>query len=204
MMSSNSTAYKNTIMVKYIIQFLSDWHVGSGLSAGAQSDAEVLKDEKGLPYIPGKTIKGLLKDALFEMPENQADRKIINKLFGYEVKDATGKVIRTEAGALRFSNACLPEAEQSEIIPELAEHLYHYYTSTTITEKGVAKPRSLRTMEVCMPLILEGNISCFKEGKIRELVSEEKELLIKAFKWTRRLGVNRNRGLGRCQFNINE
>lgn len=191
-------------MINYKIEFLSDWHVGSGLSAGAQSDAQVLKDEKMLPYIPGKTIKGLLKDALMEMPEKYTNSELINKLFGYEVKDKEGKVVETKPGILRFSNAELPETERKEIIPELAEHLYHFQTSTTITEKGVAKPKSLRTMEVCLPVILEGGIQCFDEGTIRDLKSDERDLLEKAFKWLRRLGVNRNRGLGRCRFTIKD
>lgn len=189
-------------MISYNIEFLSDWHVGSGLSAGAQSDAQVLKDEKMLPYIPGKTIKGLLKDALMEMPEKFVNRELINQLLGYEVKDNNGKVIETRSGILRFSNAELPETERKEIIPELAGHLYSFQTSTTITEKGVAKPKSLRTMEVCLPVILEGSIQCFDEGSMRDLKSEEKDLLEKAFKWLRRLGVNRNRGLGKCCFTI--
>ncbi len=184
----------------YTIKFLSDWHIGSGLSAGALSDAQVLKDENKLPYIPGKTIKGLLKDALLEMPLGQEDQNLISGLFGYEYKDEHGKVLRTHPGSLRFSNAILSKEEQREISPELAEHLYRHSTSTTITEKGVAKPKSLRTMEVCLPVILEGSIKCFEDELSRELKSNEQELLEKGFKWLRRLGVNRNRGLGRCQF----
>lgn len=41
------------------IEFFSPWHCGSGLSAGADADSLVIKDTNGLPYIPGKTIKGL-------------------------------------------------------------------------------------------------------------------------------------------------
>lgn len=51
----------------YKIEFLSDWHVGSGLSGGPSSDNIALKDESEFPFIPGKTIKGLLKDSLAEI-----------------------------------------------------------------------------------------------------------------------------------------
>lgn len=181
--------------IKYKIHILSDWHVGSGLSAGAESDAEVLKDENNLPYIPGKTIKGLLKDALNEMPEEFATPESVNGLFGWEEKDKEEKVIRTHAGRLFFSNATLPGEEQEEIVPQLTDFLYRNITSTTINENGVAQPNTLRVMEVCMPLVLEGEI-LFEE----ELKEEERGLIVKALKWVRRLGVNRNRGLGRCQF----
>ena len=45
----------------YQIQFHSYWHCGSGLAAGAGVDALVVKDANGLPFVPGKTIKGLLR-----------------------------------------------------------------------------------------------------------------------------------------------
>ena len=46
------------------IEFFSPWHCGSGLSAGADADSLVIKDTNGLPYIPGKTIKGLIREAV--------------------------------------------------------------------------------------------------------------------------------------------
>ena len=46
------------------IEFFSPWHCGSGLSAGADADSLVIKDINGLPFIPGKTIKGLIREAV--------------------------------------------------------------------------------------------------------------------------------------------
>ena len=51
----------------YKIEFFSNWHCGSGLAAGADVDALVIKDKDGLPYVPGRTIKGLLRDAATEL-----------------------------------------------------------------------------------------------------------------------------------------
>lgn len=181
--------------MKYKIHLLSDWHCGSGLSAGAQSDSELLKDENNHPYIPGKTIKGLLKDALMEMPKNSSgiSQEIINEIFGYEIKEIN-KVIRTKPGKAFFSNATLPQIERKEITAELSEFLYRNISSTAIDKNGIAENKSLRRMEVCMPLILEGWID--------DLEAEQKQTIIKATKWVRHLGVNRNRGLGRCKIEI--
>ncbi|MBK8390620.1 MAG: hypothetical protein IPL23_15620 [Saprospiraceae bacterium] len=44
--------------LKYKIEILSEWHIGSGLGAGAETDAEILKDYQGLPYIPERPLKG--------------------------------------------------------------------------------------------------------------------------------------------------
>ncbi len=181
--------------INYSITFLSDWHAGSGLSSGAEADSIVIKDNTNLPYLPGKTIKGLFKDALLDISDVQPNAEFdsdIELLFGKKNNDKS-----TEAGILFFSNAELAEAEKVEISKEMSEHLYRIHASTTITDKGVAKKGSLRTMEVTIPLTLNGFVSSEKA-----LSENQIELLDKAMKWTRSIGSNRNRGLGRCQIQI--
>ena len=97
-----------TDKINYKITFLSDWHAGSGLGSGADADAVVIKDANNLPYLPGKTIKGLIKDSLLDIKEVQPEmmpKDFIKTHFGYEVRDENKKVIRTEPGSLFFSNA---------------------------------------------------------------------------------------------------
>ena len=104
------------------------------------------------------------------------------------------EVIGTIPGTLFFSNAEINSMEQKDIISNnLSNQLYKNIASTQIDEKGIAKKSSLRTMEVCIPVNLEGEIS-----------GEEIDIALfeMALKWTRQLGVNRNRGLGRCKFSI--
>ncbi len=180
-----------TTKINYTITFFSDWHAGSGLSSGAEADAIVIKDTNNLPYLPGKTFKGLLKDALMDIHEVQpeiADLSEIEKLFGKENIDKS-----TESGTLFFSNAEISDTEKDEISFEMSRHLYRINASTTIDENGVAKNSSLRTMEVTIPITLEGYISCDEKLSEKQL-----ELVKRALQWTRSLGSNRNRGLGRC------
>lgn len=69
----------------YQIQFHTDWHCGSGLAAGADLDALVVKDKEDLPFIPGKTIKGLVREAVEDMQsfqEKGSDDNFANG-FGY-------------------------------------------------------------------------------------------------------------------------
>jgi len=182
--------------IKYKIEMLSDWNIGSGLDGGADADLLVLKDEDNLPYIPGKTIKGLLKDSLLDIADLEHQENLsqkIDSLFGKEVKKDK-KVIGTKPGTLFFSDAEINTSEQDDIIKNnLSGQLYKNIASTRIDENGIAKKSSLRTMEVCIPVNLEGEIS----GDGLDLT-----LFEMAFKWTRQLGVNRNRGLGRCKFSI--
>ncbi|MGL5562575.1 MAG: RAMP superfamily CRISPR-associated protein, partial [Tannerellaceae bacterium] len=53
--------------IKYKIEFFTDWHCSSGLAAGSDVDLLVIKDRNNLPYVPGKTIKGLVKEAIEEL-----------------------------------------------------------------------------------------------------------------------------------------
>ena len=50
----------------YQIQFqiTSYWQAGTGRSGGALVDSLVNKDINGLPFLPGRTIKGLLRQAV--------------------------------------------------------------------------------------------------------------------------------------------
>jgi CRISPR/Cas system CSM-associated protein Csm3 (group 7 of RAMP superfamily) len=186
-----------TKTIKYSITFLSDWHAGSGLGSGANADAVVIKDKQNFPFLPGKTIKGLLRDALQDILDVQSEKvniELMNQLFGFIKADES-----TEPGQLFFSNAELDEDEKKEISSDMTPFLYRNLASTTIGDNGVAKEGSLRTMEVCVPLELHGQILNKKDFSPEELA-----LLDKAMKWTRALGSNRNRGLGRCKIQIKD
>jgi len=179
-----------TETIKYSITFLSEWHAGSGLSSGAEADALVIKDKNNLPYLPGKTFKGLLKDVFEDFNEVQNDlisRDFITTYFGdFDINDN-----KSHKGSLFFSNATLSEIEQKEVSRKMSEFLYKNIASTKINESGVAVNGSLRTIEVCIPLTLVGEI----EG----VATEDVIKFEKALHYLRHLGSNRNRGLGRCK-----
>lgn len=182
-----------TEKIKYKITFLSDWHAGSGLGYGADADSVVIKDSNNFPYLPGKTIKGLLKDAfndILEVQPNLLGKDFLTKLFG-EYSQSQKK---SEMGSLFFSNAELSEFDKQSISKDMSAYFYRNVASTTIDENGVAKDSSLRTIEVCIPVVLEGYI----DGVLKEDIKSFEM----AFKYLRHVGVNRNRGLGRCQFEI--
>lgn len=180
--------------INYTIHFYTDWHAGSGLSAGAEADAVVIKDTDGFPYIPGKTLKGLLVDAFqdFQLLEIEGFSKDTQKTLFGDFDKQTGV---TSPGTLFFSNATLPQDEKKAIGSDHAEFLYRTIASTAIdSATGVAKKTSLRTTEVCIPLELEAYIQGAKES--------DKEILNQLVKYIRSLGANRNRGLGRCSIKL--
>jgi len=179
--------------IQYKIEFFSDWHCGSGLAAGADVDVLVVKDKNRLPFVPGKTMKGLVREAVENILQFQDnDTFDTNKLFGYfDNKE------KKEQGELFFGNAELSETHKNAILANNAtDYLYRAIASTAIGEDGIAIEHSLRKMEVVVPCILEGMIHYIPE--------ENKELIENGLKYIKRLGLNRNRGLGRCQITTKE
>ncbi|SOE24067.1 CRISPR/Cas system CSM-associated protein Csm3, group 7 of RAMP superfamily [Spirosomataceae bacterium TFI 002] len=178
----------NTIIYK--ITFLSYWAVGSGKGGGLAADNLVLK-EKGLPIIPGKTLKGLIRQVYREVdPEN------IIRLFGHEKKtNDNEKSLPNKLGKFHFGSARLPENLRLDLIGNhaLQRELYHSRTSTAIeTGTKQALENSLRKMEVCVPLTLNAEI------EIQDDSNFDLEFFKKALKGVRHLGEKRYRGLGRC------
>lgn len=185
--------------IKYEIKFHTYWHCGSGLAAGADVDALVVKNEKGLPYVPGKTLKGLIREAVEELVQYKENentenlKKKIDSVFGsFDGKDDC------QRGSAFFKNAELSEIESKTIVKDnLSKYLYNSIANTAIdTATGVARRHSLRRIEVVVPCVLESEIIGVDE--------DIREIIIESFGLIKRLGQCRNRGLGRCTISPKE
>ncbi|MBR5373084.1 MAG: CRISPR-associated protein [Paludibacteraceae bacterium] len=182
--------------IKYKIEFHTDWHCGSGLAAGADVDALVVKDEKGMPFIPGKTIKGLIREAVEEIRglqveeirglQKEQNEENFVKAFGFfDNKEQKKK------GCMFFSNVTLEPNEYEAIVSnDAARFMYRDIASTAIDDNGIAKEHSLRKTEVVVP--------CTLHGEILNVPEEMADEIIRSFGFIKRMGQNRNRGLGRC------
>lgn len=173
--------------IKYKVCFHTDWHCGSGLSAGADIDVLTIKDKDGLPFVPGKTIKGLVKEAvedLLHLRKQDSQSELFDRVFGKEA---------VTAGCTFWSNAELSEMEKKSLLANnAAGYLYRSLSNTAIGEDGIAVQHSLRRIQVTVPCVLEGTIM--------NLPDESLPVIYDALKYIKRLGYNRNRGLGRCSF----
>lgn len=182
--------------IKYKVTFFSDWHCGSGLSSGSQSDNLVKKDKYDLPSIPGKTIKGLLKEAACDLYEGSEDfNEFIESYFGTgSDQNNTDSIYSFHYSSAKLS---IEEVNYLKGKPTEIGKLYRNIPSTRIEEEtGVADKNSLRSMQVTIPLTLEGEISNIPDLKIDKI----KECLA----MVKRLGYKRNRGFGRCRFEVEE
>lgn len=155
--------------IEYKVEMYSDWHCGSGLAAGASADAVVVKDESGLPYIPGRTLKGLLSEA---------------------IDFICGKKDSMPSGMF-FSDAVLHEDLKARIVSEsLSAFMYRNVSSVMINGSGVSEEGSLRTIEVTAPCILYARMLNVPEDRLDDVKA--------ALKYVKRLGYHRHRGMGRC------
>lgn len=167
--------------IQYKIEFLDYWHLSSGLSAGAKLDSSVLKDSDGIPFVSGKTIKGLVR----EMAELLGNNTFVKVCFGVE---------GTDMGKCYFSNATLEDNVKEQIVSnKLQDNLYDEIASTKI-EDGLAADNSLRVIEVVVPLTLFGEID--------EVPTEYIADMKKSIEMIKQMGLNRNRGLGRCRWEV--
>lgn len=183
--------------ITYKIELKSFWHAGTGVSGGTYADTIVMKDTDNLPFIPGKTLKGLLRDAANQMHSFNSDlisSNFINDVFG-ELPGENGSKTPNEAKSY-FTDAYLSTFLANQLVEnhQLSKSLYKVVSSTKIDSRGIAEDNSLRQIEVTIPLTLYAEILDVPEEYMTQLEH--------CFKWVKRLGVNRNRGLGRCVISI--
>ena len=172
--------------MRYKIEFFSYWHCGSGQTAGADVDELVVRDASGLPFVPGRTLKGLLREAVANILLLRGDEEgSVEELFGSESRQ----------GRLYFTNASMSDALRRSLrsTPDIdPEMLYRSLSSTAIDERGVAKEHTLRRIETAIPCTLYGEITGIGSA-------DEEALLVEALKYVKRLGLGRSRGYGRCE-----
>ena len=200
------------------ISLLGFWYIGTGQEAGAYADSLVLKDSNGLPYIPGKTIKGMFRNS-FELCKHNGlvDQDQLDYLFGIPGSSLTNKIDEEDelntSGKLSFNSAEFSSPEKKILIDEqLKDYLYRTVQSTAIEKEGkkagVAKDGSLRSIEVTIPLDFMTSINIdditYGEG---EAFKTQEDLITKlkiAASLITEIGGKRRRGFGRCIIKVEE
>lgn len=186
----------NIIKGNFIFKFFSEWHCSSGLTGTSEIDLTPIKDDLGFPYIPGRTIKGLLRDfaqSIYESSNKEEWGKFIENAFGMGGNNQ-GKVI--------FSNAVVSKSLKENILKiskeenkSVIQHIYIRRTFTKIDEEtGIAEDKTLRSIEFVIPLIMISEWDCCGDISVDEI-----NMLKICAKGIKRLGLNRNRGFGRCE-----
>lgn len=193
------------------IQVHNFWQVSSGHGTGALLDVVTHRDADGLPCLPGRSVKGLLRDAVFRaeswghVPEGTA-----NEWFGTRSGEDGEQISSsdTEPGSLDFTDA-IPHPQVTEFLRRLRRDkldsqknidalfngFFHVLYATAM-ENGIAKPKSLRSSEVVIPLELYADLNAPDAW-------QEKDLK-KCLPLIQAIGAGTNRGLGRATVSLED
>ncbi|AGA59176.1 putative RAMP superfamily protein probably involved in DNA repair [Thermobacillus composti KWC4] len=181
------------------IELLSETVFGGDGSVLGTADIEIQTDEHGLPYLAGRTLKGLIREQAewynsFLPQEERLDREIL-RLFGKPWED--------NHEGLRFGHAKLCDAIYEFVnknhidAGEVLNAVTNVRSMTSIDESGKAAKGTLRQARLMKP----GFKLYAPVFANTEFSEQEGQLLEKAVKLVRHVGLMRNRGKGevRCQ-----
>ncbi len=191
---------------KIRIELKSDLCAGSGYSYAGIVDSDSCYDEHGLPYIPGRRLRGCLRETAEQLLYAKYDAGKIEELFGKTGEDF--------GSSLKIGNAHIEKASeisrdicfaQKQNRPEFSTQeilgRFSHIVGQTRMEEGVAEKGSLRYTRVVNQkspiggenLVFEADV-CFEE--------EHEEILRDTICATRHLGLKRNRGLGNVKMTL--
>ncbi len=192
----DNKGYHLTITLK------SDLCAGSGYSFAGVVDSDVCYDKNGLPYIPAKRIKGCLRETA-EMIG--LDEGIVARLFNEGGSDRAKGVFIGNAYIKDYQELFqeldgLQKEYKKYVTPQSILELFTTVKAQTkILPSGVAQDNSLRftrTVNHYSPLEKGQELSFYANVETSGLEETDIEALRNLAKGLRKLGMNRNRGLG--------
>ena len=195
------------------IEFLGYWRCGSGASGGGDVDTAALRGPEGLPYVPAKQYKGIIREAAWRLVQAEGtdwSKDIFDILFGSGPLDD-----KSIPGCLDFRDAKLAPEIYTEVQNNnaLLSTLFVRLSSTAVAhDTGVAQTESLRSVEAVVPMTLIGKISWAPEERlsmqledpsiIENLANSWPDLLDAACIACLAVGGQRSDGLGRSLLSI--
>lgn len=174
--------------MKLIMKLKSDCIPGSGNSIAGIIDRDIVYDRYGLPYIPAKRLKGILRESAEDL---RIDNDIIDKIFGIEGQEkATNFILDngTVESYLEIIKLLDFDYIKEFLPPQVILDFFSYTRAQTKIKEGVAEDKSLRISRV-----LKKGLSFEFECHIPNDYHKEFNNICKV---TRSFGSSRNRGFG--------
>ncbi|PYP84785.1 MAG: hypothetical protein DMF61_18570 [Blastocatellia bacterium AA13] len=202
------------------LEMKSDWHVGAGAGRPGDVDRLVRRDEDGLPFVPGKTLTGIWRDACERVALGLDDgvpaewSRWIPVLFGDQAGQLKEELHQTHPDELRHPrpaslsvSAARLETKLRTILkakPAVCEAITFVKPGVRINRNsGRAAPRCLRFEEMAR---IGAVLFAYGSIDVTNLDEEQKRaataLLLAGTKLVERIGAKRRRGAGRCQLTV--
>lgn len=211
---------------KVNIEVLSPLHLGAG-HADVVTDAEAVRDKYGLPFFPGKRLKGLLYESALELAEmasmaglsgdkNWFSVDDVNRLFAQQVNKDGRKIderdMDVKESGIRVDNFYLPNYEELCAGWEYLQDKYSGLFTALDVWDSYSELRYQTAIDKESKTASEGtlrNLRAVESGTVfggRILLIDDsnvnKNILEKALMNLRYAGAKRNRGFGRIKCTI--
>lgn len=210
-----------TIAFSLSVHMESDWHVGTGGGRQAAVDNRIDRDQDGLPFLPGSTIRGVWRAAAqrLALGLNDGDEagpwsNIVAALFGGtgSLAGHTPSGEPPQRGALVVGAARIPPVLRNGLVggpgapgrARLRQALTFVTPQLAIeSSSGRARPGHPRTIEMARQgavLVGQGQVA-FPDGD-EDAARAMLAMLVASTQLVDRLGGKRRRGTGRCSWTI--
>lgn len=178
------------------ITLRSDLCAASGDGFSLAIDTDVCTDRFGLPYIPSRRLKGVMREAA-----NYISCENITGIFGESGNDTSGSLAISNA-VLEQNDSLITELIANPVLPEKVTSLFTSVKASTAIENDTAKEESLRFMRVVnkySPLNDKSELVFIADIECEEKFEEDLNRICKA---VRNIGFKRSRGFGaiKCEF----
>jgi CRISPR-associated protein Csx10 len=197
----------------------SDWHVGSGMGRPGSVDRLIARDADDLPYVPGKTLHGIWRDACERLcraldgGEVGGWSRLVDRLFGSQPALGLDDLTSHHANAAEVPIPAAVQIRAARIRPSLRKQLVgsdqRLRSCLTFVKPGVkidarsgaAMADFLRFEELGRKgTVLEAECCLFGSDQSTTVLA--RALLAASSLLVERLGGKRRRGLGRCRLDI--
>jgi hypothetical protein len=193
------------------IAFHSEWLVSSGQGDGHLTEATLVRDANGLIFLPGRAIKGALREGAHRLCLARPDlAQVESVIFGAHCQPNTPEGPAksfNQPGLIRVSAGRLPKELEVSLLAEKPEDRLTFVNDLTVrksqsalTEGGMIKVGSSRVTERGIPgLVFFAEISLasknLKDAWLKQYFSA-------ACAMVKGLGGHRSRGLGHCRVTL--
>lgn len=184
------------------VKFLSDWQISSGIGDGHWADSMLVRDSDGLPYIPGRALKGALREGAHRLSLCRTDlAKVETALWG--TKAAPGSP--TIPGLLQVSPGILAGGIREALlaVPDrdaFVRDLTCRRVQTALDDDRQVVNRTLRKLECGIAgLEFTAELVITVDKKAESWIHAYLRAVCAAVK---SMGGNRSRGLGLCRVTL--
>ncbi len=186
--------------IELLLELRSDTTFSRGDGTAGEVDAEVVHDEFGCPFVPGRTVKGLLRDAWLQMsPAFPADARHAGEVLG-----ESGDLIPGGAGRLRIDDARLPASVRGWLVHAVTRRSHPVEPGAVLRALTAVRKQTARDRRTGGPRenTLRSLRTVLRETGFRstltpsEFSSDHWRVLAWMCLNVRHAGAGRNRGLG--------